>query len=377
MRASRGRKLGVGALLVVATIVAILGMTAVWVQRQVLDREEWVDTSVDLLENDNIRRAVGLYLIDEVYANVDVAAQLEERLPQQLKRLADPAAAAIRQAAENNAGTLLGTAAAIKLWREANERAHDLFDRVLDEGSGEVTIDLNPLIQRAAQRGGLIGRAASELPADAGQLQILRSDQLEGAQTAVDLLRPLAIVLVLLAAALYLTAVLISSDRRRTAVYVGAALLFAALAVLAVRRIGGNTIVDALAQTPDSELAVAATWAIGTSLLVDVVSGTALIAILLILGAWLLGPGRIAVPVRRRLTPALRDQPWLVRLGLAALLLGLVWWNPVPWTGKPLAILILAIAAFAWLEFVRRRALDEASPGDASASPGTPAPQPS
>jgi hypothetical protein len=377
MRASRGRKLGIGALLVVATIVAILGMTAVWVQRQILDRDEWVETSVDLLEDENIRRAVGLYLIDEVYANVDVAAQLEERLPQQLKRLADPAAAAIRQAAENNAGTLLGTAAAIKLWREANERAHDLFDQVLDEGSGEVTIDLNPLIQRAAQRGGLIGRAASELPADAGQLQILQSDQLEGAQTAVDLLRPLAIVLVLLAAALYLAAVLISPDRRRTTVYVGAALLFAALAVLAVRRIGGNTIVDALAQTPDSELAVAATWTIGTSLLVDVVSGTALIAILLILGAWLLGPGRVAVPVRRRLTPALRDQPWLVRLGLGALLLGLIWWNPVPWTGKPLAILILAIAAFAWLEFVRRRALEEAAPGDAPASPGTPAPQPS
>ena len=300
MRASRGRKLGIGALLVVATIVAILGMTAVWVQRQILDRDEWVETSVDLLEDEDVRRAVGLYLIDELYTNVDVGAQLEERLPQQLKKLADPAAAALRQGAEDNAGTLLGTSAAIELWRKANERAHDVFEKVIDEGSGEVTIDLNPLVQKAAQRGGLIGQVASELPADAGQLQILQSDQLEAAQSAVDLLRPLAIVLVLLAAALYLIAVLISPDRRRTTVYVGAALLFAAVAVLAVRRIGGNELVDTLAQTPDSEPAVAATWAIGTSVLVEVVSGAAVIAILLILGAWLLGPGRVAVPLPAR-----------------------------------------------------------------------------
>ena len=87
------------------------------------------------------------------------------------------------------------------------------------------------------------------------------------------------------------------------------------------------------------------------------------------------GPGRR--PARRIVTPALRDQPWLVRLGLGALLLLLIWWNPVPWTGKPLAILILAIAAFAWLEFVRHRALEEAAGGETPASPAAPAPQPS
>ena len=138
--------------------------------------------------------------------------------------------------------------------------------------------------------------------------------------------------------------------------------------MLAVRRLGGNTVVDALSRAPDSELAVAATWSIGTRLLVDVVSGTALLGLLLILGAWLLGPGRVAVPARRLVTPALRDQPWLVRLGLGALLLLLVWWNPVPWTGKPLAILILAIGAFAWLEFVRHRALEEDAGGESPAS---------
>jgi hypothetical protein len=373
----RGHKVWSGVLLALATLVLILGMTAVWVQRQVLDREEWVDTSVELLENDDIRRAIGLYLIDELYTNVDVAGEIQSVLPDRLQPLAQPAAAALRRAAEQNAGTLLGTSLAQNIWRRANERAHRVFERVIEDGSGEVTIDLQPLIEEAAQRGGLLARAAERVPPDAGQLVVLQSDQLDAAQKVVKLLRPLAIVLVLLAAALYAAAVFLSRDRRRTVIYVGACLLFAAVAVLAVRKFGGNTLVEALSQAPDSKLAVANTWAIGTRLLVDVVSGTALLGLLLILGAWLLGPGRVAVPARHAVTPALRDQPWLVRLGLGALLLLLVWWNPVPWTGKPLAILILAIAAFAWLEFVRRRALEEASGGETRASPAAPTPQPS
>ena len=359
MGATRGRRIGVLTLLVLATIVAILGMTAVWVQRQVLEREEWVDTSVELLEDPDVREALGVYMIDELYANVDVAAEIEQGLPPRLKPLAEPAAGALRRTAEENAGRLLGTEAAISLWRRANERAHDVFDEVLGEDSGDVTLDLQPLIEKAAERGGLLGRAAAALPEDAGQLQVLRPDQLDTAQTAVKVLRPLAIVLVLLAIALYVVAVLVSSDRRRTTVYVGMGLLFAAIAVLAVRRVGGDVIVDTLAQAPDSKPAVAATWSIGTSVLVEVVWGTALAGVLLILGAWLLGPGRRATDIRRRVAPSLRDQPAVSRVVLGALILALVWWHPAPWTGRLIPLLILAVAAFAWLEFVRRRALEE------------------
>ena len=222
-----------------------------------------------------------------------------------------------------------------------------------------MTLDLRPLIEQAAERGGLVGRAAARLPEDAGQLQILEGDQLEGAQTVVKLLRPLAIVLMLLAIALYVVAVMLSADRRRTTVYVGAAILFAALAVLAIRRLGGTAVVETLAQAPDSELAVAATWEIGTRVLAEVVWGAALIGLLLALGAWFLGPGRLAVAARRRLTPVLSDQPVAAWIALGALLLGLVWWHPVPWTGRVIPLLILAVAAFAWLEFVRRRVVEE------------------
>ena len=217
-------------------------MTAVWVQRQVLDREEWVDTSVELLENDDIRRAIGLYVIDELYTNVDVAGEIQSALPERLQPLAQPAAAALRRAAEQNAGTLLGTSARPE-HLATGERARAQGVRAGGHRGGvRRGDDRPPAADREGRRArGLLARAADQVPPDAGQLVVLQSDQLDAAQTVVKLLRPLAIVLVLLAAALYVAAVFLSRDRRRTVIYVGACLLFAAVAVLAVRRLGGNT----------------------------------------------------------------------------------------------------------------------------------------
>jgi hypothetical protein len=46
-------------------------------------------------------------------------------------------------------------------------------------------------------------------------------------------------------------------------------------------------------------------------------------------------------------------------LGMTAVWVALVWWHPAPWTGRLIPLLILALAALAWLEFVRSRALVE------------------
>jgi len=44
---------------------------------------------------------------------------------------------------------------------------------------------------------------------------------------------------------------------------------------------------------------------------------------------------------------------------LAVALLLLVWWGPVPWTNQLVPILIVTVAAFAWLEWLRRQTMEE------------------
>src|SRR4051812_2519710 len=88
---ARGHRLAVRALLCGATILAVLSIFAVWANRQLLDADNWADTSAAMLNNDEIRTQVSTYLVDEVYANADVSGQIASALPRRLKPLAGPA----------------------------------------------------------------------------------------------------------------------------------------------------------------------------------------------------------------------------------------------------------------------------------------------
>ena len=78
----------------------------------------------------------------------------------------------------------------------------------------------------------------------------------------------------------------------------------------------------------------------------------------MISGTWLSGPAKWATSLRRFSAPTLRDNPAVARAALGVLLLLLMLWHPVPWTGRIVPLLILAIAAFGWLEWLRHRAAE-------------------
>ena len=75
-------------LLALGTLILIVGSLTVWVKRQALDTDAWVDTSSQLLEDDEVRSALSVYIVDQLYSNVDVEARFERRLPPDLEGLA-------------------------------------------------------------------------------------------------------------------------------------------------------------------------------------------------------------------------------------------------------------------------------------------------
>ena len=162
-------------------------------------------------------------------------------------------------------------------------------------------------------------------------------------------------MLLVLAVAAFAGAIALSRDRRRTVVTVGGCLMFAAIALLAVRRLAGDAVVDALAEAPNAQRRRHDVWEIATSLLVDAAQGSFLFGLFIVHGAWLAGDGRRATSVRRSSAYALREHPGLVRAGLDAGILLLVLWGPVPWTQRFWTIVLFTVAAFVWLESVRRR----------------------
>src|SRR4051812_44765818 len=96
------------ALVVLAAVIGLVSALNVWVKRQALSTDNWTQASSQLLENDKIRGALSVYLVDQLYTNVDVAGRLEQRLPPQFKGFAPPLAAALQDVAVRRANTLFG-----------------------------------------------------------------------------------------------------------------------------------------------------------------------------------------------------------------------------------------------------------------------------
>ena len=353
----------------IASLLAFVAIFALWANRQLLDTENWTETSSELLENDAIRGQTAVFLVDQLYANVDVQGQLEgalEGLSPRAGALAGPASGALKDLAVRATDRLLERPRPQALWEEANRRAHSRFLDVVEGGGevvategGEVTLDLKALLGQTEQRVGVGGRAQSAIPEDAAQLTIMKSDQLELVQDAVRFLRAIAVVLVVLALGLLALAVYLASGWRRRALRAaGFGLLLAGVAALVARSFVGDAVVGALATTEAVKPAAEGAWSISTSLLVEAASATIAYGVVLIGAAWLAGPTAWATATRRTLAPYLRE-PRLAYGALAVIALILLAWGPTPALRRAIpALALLALLALG-VEVLRRQTARE------------------
>ncbi|TMK56167.1 MAG: hypothetical protein E6G51_10990 [Actinobacteria bacterium] len=357
----------VTALLLIGTLLAFLAIFSIWVNRQALNTDNWVDTSGSLLQDEEVRAQLSNYLADQLVANVDVQGELESRFPPRLAPLAAPAAGALEQLAPQAAERALETSQVESLWNTANRTAHERLLAVLnDSGSsnlstanGEVVLDLSALLTQLTDRLGVGGKLVEKLPPDAGQLTILKSDELSTAQDATTVVRHLPVVLTLLALLLYAAAVYLAGPRRREALRsVGLGFLLAGVLALVLRKFAGVEVTGALSGSDSVEPAVAAVWDIGTSLLVSVAVSAITFGILIVLAAWLAGPTRAATRLRREAAPHLRERG--TTYGAVALaFLALVLWAPVVAFQKPIGMVLLAVLMVLGTEALRRQTAAE------------------
>ena len=104
---TRGRKIAVWALILVASVIGLISVLTLWVNRQMLNNDSFTKASAQLVRDPQIRDALSIYLVNQLYNNVDVSQQLENQLPKNLKPLAGPVAAGLRQPATDAVSFLL------------------------------------------------------------------------------------------------------------------------------------------------------------------------------------------------------------------------------------------------------------------------------
>lgn len=364
--ASRARRTWVQVLIWGTTVLAVLAIFAIWANRQLLNPTNWSNTSTQLLQNPDVREATANYLVEQLYANVNVEQELKAKLPTQVQPLAGPIAGGLRSLATEVAQRALANGHVQEAWKKANYQADNTLVVIVNGGKGavlvkggEVSLDLRTIVANVADRLGL-PNVSSKLPASVANLKILKSDQLKIVQEAGKALKGLALLLTIIVPLLYVLAIALAGGfRRKTLMTVGIAILTAGIIVFVGRSLIVSQVTNSLVKSEAVKPAAHAVLSIATSMLKEIASAFILVGIPLIAAAWFAGPAKYAVRGREAIAPFLRDQPgWTYGIVTGVMVLIFIW-NPIPATGKPAGIIIFLALALLGTYVLRRQTAAE------------------
>ena len=186
----------VWSLVVFASVVLLVSMLANWVQTEVLGTDQFADHTEEILQHEDVQQQLSIFAVDQLYANVDVQAQIEQKLPSGAQQLAAPITGATRQLATNVAETAVTSPRVQDLISTAVGRAQQQFVSLIEnEGEfvstegGTVTFQYGSVVADLAARLGLDPATISEIQALVQQYSTELKQRLTTAQTQIESVR--------------------------------------------------------------------------------------------------------------------------------------------------------------------------------------------
>ncbi|MFI7501329.1 hypothetical protein ACIBVL_23050 [Streptomyces sp. NPDC049687] len=314
----RLRALGSVLLIILASVLALLAVVAVWANSIVRDTDRYVATVAPLASDPDVQQAVTSRVTDAVIKQIDVdglVAQLSDAAKQQgvPPRVADlvddldgPITSGLKELVSSTVLRVVSSQAFETVWTDANRRAHDAVDKALTGSSdsavqlkgNQVAIDVGPIVAQVKDRLVDSGLAvASKIPEVHTQFVVVEGKDVGEIKSYLRVLEIvgnwLPIIAVLIAAA----GVYVASHRRRAVI--GAAIgVFLAMVLLGVvLAVFRAVYLDHL--PPDTnEDAAGAVYDALVRFLRSSVRAVGALALVTALGAFFVGPSRIAVFTR-------------------------------------------------------------------------------
>jgi hypothetical protein len=351
----------------VASVLAVLAIFAIWANRQMLNANNWSSTSTQLLQNAQVREATTNYLVDQLYANVNVEEELKKRLPKEVQAIAGPLAGGLRTLATEVGNRALASPRVQEAWAQANKAAVQTFVDIVEGkkgalsfNGGVVTLDLSLVLKNITERLGLPD-VSSKLPASVAHLTILKSEQIKAVQDIGKLLKGVALLLTILVPLLYALAIVVAppGHRRHVLISVGIAAIAVGVLVFVARSLVISQVTDSLVKTDAVKPAAHAVMSIMTERLSEIAGAFVLIGVPLIAAGWFAGPARYATRGRELIAPFLAERPeWTYAIVTGIMLLIFIW-NPIPATGKAAGIIVFLALAWLGTYLLRRQTAEE------------------
>jgi hypothetical protein len=399
-RAGRaGRWVGAAALLLVAVLLGIASIVAVFARNQLLDTDRYVATVAPLARDPVVQDAVANRLTSEIITRTDVDAlahQMADFLKQQgapagIDVLVSPAVNGVESFVHSAVRKIVESSYFAQAWDSANRVAHASLVKILT-GAGDapvsstettVYIDLGAVLEQVKQQ--LVDAGfgiAARIPSVAIQYPVYESSDLPKIRNYVRWLERAAAWLPLIALAMLIAGIAVAPNHRRGLLTAG---LFIAVGLLLARGAFAVLRTYYLDHLPaEIQSPTVAEHIIDTVLrnLREPVQLLVLLGLLMAGVGWLAGPGRVAVGLRRvvnrilggcaagvgrvgtsmqpvrRVAVAIRRPAQAVILVLAAFVLFLE-----PSTATALRLVVGVLVVFAMIEILARIPVAASAPG--------------
>jgi hypothetical protein len=247
-RRQRWRTIVAALLIVVACVLAPLGVVAIWARNQVTNTDRYVATVAPLAQDPAIQQAITDKITAQVFTYLDVRGlttqavqaltsrgNLPPQVADQLQALAGPIANGVESFTRSQVARIVQSQAFADAWVQANRLAHDeLVKALTGEGGGAVTVtgdsvsvNLAAFIQTVKQQLVAAGFSlAARIPEVNASFTVFQSADIARVRSGFNLLNTLGTWLPVLVLVLLVLGVYVAKDHRRA--LVGAALGVAA-----------------------------------------------------------------------------------------------------------------------------------------------------
>jgi hypothetical protein len=341
--ASPGRARGVIAtvLTILATLLLIVTLPALWTYRTLLDTDYFVERVSPVVQEPPVTAVLSDRLTDQVFSLLDVQNVVADALPPQAGVLVGPVTGAVQGFVRDQVNTVLESDQFERAWIAANRVAHaEVVAALRGEGdtvrveNGQVTLNLLPIINQVlnsveSHASQLLGRDVQlpnisqgevpesarqkisdalgvEVPSNLGQIVVFQSDSFETAQQAVKFFDRGIVLLVIGTVVLLVAALWTSLRRRRTFLQITVGTL---IGLVVLRRLGFwlEDEVAARASTPEGARALRAITSDVLSSFFGISRTLIILGLVLVFIALITGPYRWAVVTREKTAALFRS----------------------------------------------------------------------
>lgn len=321
------RRFAISLLVLLCALSSSMSVSSIWVKRNIINTDVWVEKTSQLIEDPAIRKSVSTALADQIFTQADVQGRIANILPEQIDGLAAPLANNIETTVSSKINEAMASEQFTDFWAKANRSAHAGIMQSIENGGvasqevkeknlmylneEQLVLNLKPVfagIQDRLVDRGLTFVGKINIERIAGQLTLAEIKHMPAVLMAIDIINKTAFIMPVLAVLFGAGAIALSRNRRRAMMTIGWSI--AALMVLLVQTINlvryplVSASLDALASAKTE--AAAAVFSIITSDLIVIARTFLVLAALIILAAFLTGPSKAAVYIKTSLGKLMR-----------------------------------------------------------------------